>query len=163
MAGYAGDAPTQVDAMERHGFTNQLRSWSSLLLLVLFRSVVVALFDVVLVTLVGMTATAMVVIGAKVFGFSLDLSTTSLLPIVVLGVGTDYVVFLLYRYRERLRAGDDPPTAMRHAISRIGPAIAFSALTVVVSLSALTLSSLASFRVLGPALGFGVWRRSWPR
>ena len=157
VAGYAGDAPTQVDAMERHGFTNQLTIVViALLLLVLFRSVVVALVDVVLVTLVGMAATAMVVIGAKVFGFSLDLSTTSLLPIVVLGVGTDYVVFLLYRYRERLRSGDDPRTAMRHAISRIGPAIAFSALTVVISLSALTLSSLASFRVLGPALGFGV-------
>jgi RND superfamily putative drug exporter len=66
------------------------------------------------------------------------------------------VVFLLHRYRERLRSGDDPRSAMRHAISRIGPAIAFSALTVVVSLSALMLSSLASFRVLGPVLGFGV-------
>jgi RND superfamily putative drug exporter len=157
VAGYAGDAPTQVDATEREGFTSQLTIVViGLLLLVLFRSLVVAVFDVVLVTLVGVAATAMVVIGAKVFGFSLDTTITSLLPIVVLGVGTDYVVFLLHRYRERLRSGDDPRTAMRHAISRIGPAIAFSALTVVVSLSALMLSSLASFRVLGPVLGFGV-------
>jgi putative drug exporter of the RND superfamily len=157
VAGYAGDAPTQVDAIEREGVTSRLTIVViALLLLVLFRSLVVALFDVVLVTLVGLAATAMVVIGAKLFGFSLDTTITSLLPIVVLGVGTDYVVFLLHRYRERLRSGDDPRSAMRHAISRIGPAIAFSALTVVVSLSALMLSSLASFRVLGPVLGFGV-------
>jgi RND superfamily putative drug exporter len=81
---------------------------------------------------------------------------TGLMPIIVLGVGTDYVVFLLYRYRERLRAGDQPRAAMREAITRIGPAIGFSALTVVVSLSALALSSLKSLRVLGPALGVGV-------
>ena len=39
--------------------------------------------------------------------------------------------------------------AMRSAISRIGPAIGFSALTVIVSLSALALSSLKSLRVRG--------------
>jgi RND superfamily putative drug exporter len=157
VAGYAGDAPTEVDAAERQGITSQLTIVViAVLLLVLFRSLVVAVFDVMLVTLVGIAATAAVVIGAKVFGFALDPTVTSLLPIVVLGVGTDYVVFLLHRYREGLRSGDDPRTAMRHAVARIGPAITFSALTVVVSLSALLLSSLASFRVLGPALGFGV-------
>jgi RND superfamily putative drug exporter len=157
IAGYAGDAPTQVDAAERQGITSQLTIVViAVLLLVLFRSLVVAVFDVILVTLVGIAATAAVIIGAKIFGFSLDPTVTSLLPIVALGVGTDYVVFLLHRYREGLRSGDDPRTAMRRAVSRIGPAITFSALTVVVSLSALLLSSLASFRVLGPALGFGV-------
>jgi putative drug exporter of the RND superfamily len=157
VAGYAGEAPTQVDAQEREGLTSQLTMVViAVLLLVLFRSIVVALFDVVLVALVGAAATAMLVLGAKLFGFSIDTLVTGLLPIVVLGVGTDYVVFLLHRYRERLRAGDEPRVAMRHAITRIGPAIGFSALAVVVSLSALVLSSLASFRVLGPALGFGV-------
>jgi RND superfamily putative drug exporter len=157
VAGFTGSAPTQVDASERHGFTEQLTVIViAVLLMVLFRSVVVALFDVLLVGLVGVTATAALVLAAKLFGFSLDTTATSLLPIVVLGVGTDYVVFLLHRYREGLRAGDEPPVAMRRAIAKIGPAIGFSALTVVVSLSALTPSSLASFRVLGPALGFGV-------
>ena len=157
VAGYAGEAPTQVDAQEREGLTSSLTmAVIAVLLLVLFRSIVVALFDVILVALVGMAATAMLLIGAKLFGFSIDTLVTGLLPIVVLGVGTDYVVFLLHRYRERLRAGDEPRAAMYHAITRIGPAIGFSALAVVVSLSALMLSSLASFRVLGPALGFGV-------
>jgi RND superfamily putative drug exporter len=157
VAGYAGEAPTQVDAQEREGLTSQLTMLViAVLMLVLFRSIVVALFDVVLVALVGAAATAMLLIGARLFGFSIDTLVTGLLPIVVLGVGTDYVVFLLHRYRERLRAGDEPRVAMHHAITRIGPAIGFSALAVVVSLSALVLSSLASLRVLGPALGFGV-------
>jgi len=157
VAGYAGEAPSQVDALEREGLTNNLTMLVILVLLVvLFRSLVVGLFDVILIGLVGAAASAMIVIGAKLFGFTISPTVTGLLTIVVLGVGTDYVVFLLHRYRERLRAGDEPRAAMHHAITRIGPAIAFSALTVVVSLSAMTLSSLSSLRVLGPALGFGV-------
>jgi putative drug exporter of the RND superfamily len=157
VAGYTGDAPTQADAQSRDTITNALTMIVILaLLVVLFRSVVLAFVDVVLVALVGAMASGMLVIAAKVFGFPLSTNATGLLPIVVLGVGTDYVVFLLVRYREHLREGQEPREAMRRAIRRIGPAIGFSALAVVVSLSALLLSSMQSFKVLGPALGFGV-------
>ncbi|HEV2785724.1 MAG TPA: MMPL family transporter, partial [Solirubrobacteraceae bacterium] len=157
VAGYAGEAPAHVDAAEREGLTSSLTMLVILvLLIVLFRSLVVGLFDVLLIGTVGAAASAMIVIGTKLFGFSISPTVTGLLTIVTLGVGTDYVVFLLHRYRERLRIGEEPRAAMQHAITRIGPAIAFSALTVVVSLSALTLSSLSSLRVLGPALAFGV-------
>src|SRR5215217_7338761 len=156
-AGYAGEAATQVDASKREGLTSMLTMLVILvLLIVLFRSLVVGFFDVLLVALVGAVATGLIAIAAAVLGFSLTTDATGLLPIVVLGVGTDYVVFLLHRYREHLREGDEPRVAMRRAMRRIGPAIGFSALTVVVSLSALLLSSLKSMQVLGPALGFGV-------
>ena len=157
VAGYAGEAPSQADAQAREGITSLLTMIViAVLLLVLFRSGVIALADVVLTALVGAAATGIIVLAAKAFGFSIDTNITGLLPIVVLGVGTDYVIFLLHRYRERLRAGDEPRAAMQHAVARIGPAIGFSALTVIVALSALGLSSLQSLRVLGPALGFGV-------
>ncbi len=35
-----------------------------------------------------------------------------MLIVVLLGVGTDYFLFLMFRYRERLRAGDEPKQAM---------------------------------------------------
>jgi len=156
-AGFAGEAPTQADASEREGITSSLTmAVIVVLLMVLFRSIVAAFVDVLLIGLVGAAATGAIMIGAKALGFTIDTTVTSLLPIVILGVGTDYVVFLLYRYRERLRAGDEPRPAMRHALTHIGPAIAFSAMTVVASLSALLLSDLSSLRTLGPALGFGV-------
>lgn len=155
VAGYAGDAPSKVDAASRDssGLTIMV---IAALLLILFRSVVIAFFDVVLIALVGGLATSVLVIAAKVFGFPLSEDVTGLLPIVVLGVGTDYVIFLLHRYREHLRAGEQPRQAMAHAIAKIGPAIGYSALTVAVALGAMALSSMESFRVLGPALGFGV-------
>jgi RND superfamily putative drug exporter len=156
VPGYAGDAAQLVDSNERDA---QAGGASILvimfMLIILFRSLAMGAYFLIS-GFVGGIAAALIVIGAKVFGFPLDTTVTGLLPVVVLGVGTDYMVFLLYRYRERLRAGDEPRRAMREAIRRIGPAIGFSAMTVIVSLSALLLSSLKSFQVLGPALGFSV-------
>ncbi|MEU5946997.1 MMPL family transporter [Micromonospora sp. NPDC047465] len=126
------------------------------LLLVVFRSPAIALLNLFLVLLVAQAAAGLLALGGKVFGYALDASTTGLLPVVLLGIGTDYAVFLLFRYRERLRAGDDRRTAMVHAASRIGGVVTVSALVVAVAFGALVLSRLASFQVLGPALAVAV-------
>ena len=89
VAGYAGHAATQVDAAKREGATSMLTMLVILvLLLVLFRSVVVAFVDVLLIALVGATALGLIVMGAKAFGFGLNTDVTGLMPIIVLGVGT---------------------------------------------------------------------------
>ncbi|MEH1017296.1 MMPL family transporter [Micromonospora sp. CPCC 206060] len=126
------------------------------LLVVIFRSPWIALLNVLIIAMVGQGVMALLALGAKASGVMLDGSVTGLLPIVLFGVGTDYVVFLLFRYRERLRLGEDRRTAMVSALSRVGEAIAVSALAVAVSFGALLLSGLGSFRVLGPALALAV-------
>jgi RND superfamily putative drug exporter len=108
------------------------------------------------IILVGNAAEGMLTIAAHLFHFSLDSNITGLLPVVLFGVGTDYIVFLLFRYREGLRDGEDHRTAMGGAIGRVGETVVASALAVAVSFSALLFSELSSFRVLGPALGFAV-------
>ena len=104
----------------------------------------------------GSGVTALLNIAAHIGGFQLDQTTTSLLPVVLFGVGTDYAVFLLYRYRDRLRAGDDDKTAMTAAVARIGRAMVASALAVAVSFSAMAVSGLLTFRILGPSLAVAV-------
>ncbi|MEO3924236.1 MMPL family transporter [Micromonosporaceae bacterium B7E4] len=126
------------------------------LLVVIFRSPWVALLNLLIIALVGQGAVAVIAIVAKATGTTLDGSVTGLLPVVLFGVGTDYVVFLLYRYRERLRLGEDRRTAMVAALGRVGSAIGVSALAVAVSFGALLLSGFGSFRILGPALAFAV-------
>ncbi|SHH61211.1 putative drug exporter of the RND superfamily [Jatrophihabitans endophyticus] len=126
------------------------------LLLLLFRSVLVAFTTVFTIAAVGQGVAALLTIGAHVFDYTLDATTTGLLPVVLFGVGTDYVVFLLFRYRERLRHGDDHRTALAAGVGRVGEAVVASALAVAASFAVLLVSQLGSFRVLGPALGIAV-------
>lgn len=123
-----------------------------LLLLAIFRSPIIAFVTVGVIYLAAGAVTALLVLAAKAFGFKIDDTVTGLLPVVIFGVGTDYVVFLVYRYRERLRNGEEPRPAMAASIAKVGEAITSSAFAVTVSLGALLLSTLGSFRVLGPAL-----------
>ena len=127
-----------------------------LLLLVLFRSPGLPFLVVGVVFGVGQGVTALLNIAGHVFGFQLDQTTTNLLPVVLFGVGTDYAVFLLYRYRDRLRAEDDHRAAMATAIGKVGHAMVASALAVAVSFAAMLASGLSTFRILGPSLAVAV-------
>jgi len=156
-AGYTGDAAFAYDdrgtaALVEVGTVAIIL----MLLLLIFRAPLVALLTIVGVGVVAVTTEYGLAMAAKVAGFHLDNSTIQLLPIVLFGVGTDYVVFLLYRYRERLRAGADRRTAMATALARVGQAITSSALAVVASLGALLLSLFGSFRVVGLSLAVAV-------
>ena len=58
-------------------------------------------------------ASGLVVLAAAALGFKLDTRTPQLITVVLVGIGVDYFLFLLFRLRERLRAGEDaaPPRA----------------------------------------------------
>lgn len=156
-AGYAGDAPSAADSQSiQELVSGGLAVVVLILLLLVFRSPVIAFLNVLVVAIAGEAATYGLALAAKGFGFHLDPTTTGLLPVVLLGVGTDYTVFLLFRYRERLLTGEDRKTAMTSALARVAKAITSSALVLIVSLCALLLSSLGFFRVVGPALAFAV-------
>lgn len=62
----------------------------------------------------------------------------------------------MFRYRERLRAGDERREAMVNAVGRVGEAIASAAGAVIIAFMALVLSSLGMFRSLGPSLAIAV-------
>ena len=51
-----------------------------------------------------------------------------------LGVGIDYALFIVTRFREQLHKGDDIPQAVRVAYDTAGRAVAFAGTTVVISL-----------------------------
>ncbi|MGK5643204.1 MMPL family transporter, partial [Streptomyces sp. URMC 126] len=66
--------------------------------------------------------------------FSVNLTTA-----LGLGLGIDYGLLLVSRFRERLTEGDDVPDALRTTVATAGRTIAFSAATVVAALAALLL------------------------
>jgi putative drug exporter of the RND superfamily len=79
-----------------------------------------------------------------------------LLIVLVLGAGTDYGLFLVFRVRENLRSGLDRKEAVIAAVERVGESITFSAATVVAALLSLLAASFEFYSDLGIPLAIGV-------
>ncbi|WP_433889797.1 MMPL family transporter [Streptomyces sp. CA-111067] len=153
-----GQAAQALDQQEAGNTSDAVALVGSLLiiiitLLIIFRSPIIAIMPLLILTgVVFTTSNALIADATKLFGLKANNSLSALLIVVVLGVGTDYFLFLMFRYRERLRAGDEPKQAMINSVTRVGEAIASAAGAVIISFLALTLSTLGFLTQLGPAL-----------
>jgi RND superfamily putative drug exporter len=126
------------------------------LLLVIYRAPLAALLPIVTVGIVTVISTGLIATAAKLFDLDADPSLEIILTIVLYGVGTDYILFLLFRFRERLRAGDATKPALVTSVHRVGEVIASAAGAIVIAFSALLLAVFGAFRSLGPALAIAV-------
>ncbi|MFE7232266.1 MMPL family transporter [Streptomyces sp. NPDC001231] len=63
--------------------------------------------------------------------------TAILAAMIGLGVGIDYALFIVTRYKDGLQAGDEPETATVKAITTAGRAVLFAGTTVVIALMGL--------------------------
>jgi RND superfamily putative drug exporter len=73
--------------------------------------------------------------------FSLNLTTA-----MALGLGIDYALFIVSRYREEMRRGLEPHAAVVRSVETAGRTVLFSAMTVCASMLALILFPLAFLR-----------------
>jgi len=160
-AGVTGNVASSVDNEDASGDALLIVGIATITLIVLllaliFRSVLICLLPVVVVGLVSMVATGLIGAANAAFDLKADSSVEQILVVVLYGVGTDYILFFLFRYRERLREGEEKRDAVAHALERAGEAIASAGGAVIVSFMALILSSLGVFRAIGPALAIAV-------
>ncbi|HEY2950241.1 MAG TPA: MMPL family transporter [Micromonosporaceae bacterium] len=156
-----GDTATAVDNQDAYNTAFEIVAIVTVLLIIvllllIYRSPIAALLPVLTVGVVSAISAGLVAAAAKVFGLQADPSLQIILTIVLYGVGTDYILFLLFRYRERLRAGDDRKQAMVTSVHRVGEVIASAAAAIVIAFSALLLAIFGAFRSLGPALAIAV-------
>lgn len=156
-----GPAPQSLDSQDSTANTMKIVGAATVLLIVfllalIFRSVIICLLPIVVVALASQVATGLIAMANNAFDLKADSSVQIILIVVLYGIGTDYILFLLFRYRERLRAGVPPKEAIVQAMERAGEAIASAGGAVIVSFMALTLSSLSIFRSIGPALAIAV-------
>ncbi|MFI6047391.1 RND family transporter [Nocardia sp. NPDC051321] len=82
------------------------------------------------------------VIGVSIFA-------SALLAVIVLGAGTNYGIFLLGRYQEARRAGEDPETAYYTALHGVLHIIVASGLTVAGATACMSITRLAIFSTSG--------------
>jgi RND superfamily putative drug exporter len=159
--GITGTAAQNLDSQESGNKADAIIGIATIglilvLLLVIFRSPIIALLPIITIGLVSQVADGLIAWASNAFDLKTDSSVTSLLIVVLFGVGTDYILFFMFRYRERLRAGDSAREAVAVAVERAGEAIASAAGAVIVAFMALALSTLGLFRSLGPALAIAV-------
>ena len=159
--GVTGPAAQSLDSEESSEQALTVVSIVTLLLIVvllalIFRSVIACALPIITVALVGTTANGLIAVANEAFGLKADSSISVILFIVLFGIGTDYILFFLFRYRESLRLGLDGRSAVSHASARAGEAIASAGGAVIIAFMAMVLSSLSIFRSIGPALAIAV-------
>jgi RND superfamily putative drug exporter len=124
-----------------------------LLLVLVFRSVVSALLPV----LVGISAVVGSLLVLFVVTTFADVSIFAINLVTALGLGLaiDYSLLIVSRFREERAAGRDVDDAVRMTVRTAGRTVAFSGLTVAVSLAALLIFPLYFLRSFAYA-GIGV-------
>ena len=125
------------------------------LLLVVFRALLAPIVTLIPAGLALSVAQPLIAESTK-FGVQVSFITQILLIVLVLGAGTDYGLFLVFRVREELRKGLQPKEAVVEALSKVGESITFSAATVIAALLSLLLASFGIYKGLGPALAIGL-------
>lgn len=156
----AGELAQSVDAQAAQQQTQNLTQTLSIvfiivLLLVVFRAVLAPLVTLLPAALSLVIAGPLIGEAAKA-GLEVSSLTQIILIVIVLGAGTDYGLFLIFRVRESLAHGVEPREAVISAVSRVGETITFSALTVIVALVSVILARFGLYRGLGPGLAIGI-------
>lgn len=160
FTGGLADSVDTVDAEETRTMVVGILMLGAIVLLhvLVFRSVLAALLPLLAVSVIGGAAAGVVVCAALLTGTGLADSTPGLINVVLVGIGIDYFLFLLFRFREHLRR--HPEQSGREAAAavagRVGTAITSAALTIVAAFATLGVASFGQFRVLGPAIALSV-------
>jgi len=155
-----GQLATQVDTIAASGSSQDQTQQLSLLfivvlLLLAFRAVLAPIVTLIPAAFVLVLSGPVIAESTKI-GVQVSSITQLLLIVLVLGAGTDYGVFLVFRVREELRRGLTPHEAVIRSVSRVGESITFSAFTVIAALVSLVLAEFAFYQSLGPALAIGI-------
>ena len=176
----AGSIAVQVDQQKASGNTgNKVQDLSLIFIIVLlvliFRSLTLAI-TTVLPALFSVLISGPLVAEAAKHGLQVSPLAQFLLIVLVLGAGTDYGLFLVFRVREELRAAghdvtgmDGAPerglfrsvlsdltgarpaarTALVESVTRVGESITFSAATVIAAVLTLLAASFPFYSNLG--------------
>jgi len=153
-AGYSADA---IDVFDNINSTLLLATALIVfvLLVLIYRSPIFWILPLLSVVFAEVTVRA-IGYGLAEAGVVINGQTAGILLVLVFGVGTDYALLLVSRYREELRRNEDKHRAMKIALRRAGPAILASGATNICALLVLTIAEVNGTAGLGPVAAIGV-------
>jgi putative drug exporter of the RND superfamily len=155
-----GDLAAAVDQENANNSgRNKTEKYSVILILVLlllvFRSFLAPIVTLLPAGLALAISQPVIAESTKV-GVQVGFITQILLIVLLLGAGTDYGLFLVFRVREEMRKGMNSKQAVVEALSHVGESITFSAMTVIAAVLSLVLATFGLYKGLGPALAIGL-------
>src|SRR5207237_1776921 len=121
---WTGEAALNVDLRRKSAEDARRAEWRALpvtlaLLFVAFGALVAALLPIASAMLaIGLALGAAALVGEL---WSLSILLQNVVTMIGLGLGIDYSLLVLQRFREEMRAGDDSRRAAREALRHAGP------------------------------------------
>jgi hydrophobe/amphiphile efflux-3 (HAE3) family protein len=115
-----------------------------ILVMVLFRSITTGL-----ISAIPLVSAILLLFGLMgILGIRLDL-VTALLSSMMIGIGIDYTIHFLWRFRKEREIAGDPVEAIVITLQTTGRGILFNALSVIIGFVVLVLSSFPPIRFFG--------------
>ncbi|MGV0747645.1 MMPL/RND family transporter [Mycolicibacter minnesotensis] len=118
-------------------------------LLIVYRSIVTALLTLLVVMVELMCSRGIVAAVAHHHLIGISVFASNILVSLVLGAGTDYSIFLIGRYQEARRAGEDRETAYYTAVKGVSHVILGSGLAIAGATFCLQFTRLNYFNTMG--------------
>lgn len=128
----------------------------AIILIFVYRSPVLWIVPLLVVAMGDSIAQAVIYLLAKSELLTLNGQAQGILLVLVFGVGTDYSLLLVSRFREELHNYESKYDAMRVTLRGVVEPVLASAATVAVGLLCLTFSELNSNKSTGPVSAIGV-------
>jgi len=128
-----------------------------ILLLLIYRSPILAITPLIAVGIAYFVISP--ILGWMVHSgmITVEKQGTNIMTVLLFGAGTDYCLFLIYRFRQLLKTEPDKGKALRGAITGSSGAIAMSGLTVMLSLLTMLAAEYGSFRLLAAPFGISIF------
>jgi RND superfamily putative drug exporter len=125
-----------------------------IILLVAFGSVLA--MGLPLLTAIFGIVTGIALVGLTVNVIDMPTFSNQAVAMIGIGVGIDYALFIVTRYREGLHDGMDPEQATVRSLDTAGRAVLFAGCTVIIAVLGLFVIGLAMIRGLAVGISLGV-------
>lgn len=138
------------------GYVNTLHSASKkteiftyliifIILLIVFRSILAPVISLLTIGITFIASMGIVTQLVDKFNFPFSSITQTFLTLVLFGIGTDYSILLLMRYKEELK-NNSVNDAIINTYKTAGKTVIFSAITVFIGFAVLALANFSVFR-----------------
>jgi RND superfamily putative drug exporter len=109
-----------------------------------------------IITAIFGIVTGIAIVGLVVHAINMPSFSNQAVAMIGIGVGIDYALFIVTRYREGLHSGLTPEQATVRAIDTSGRAVLFAGTTVIIAVMGLFTIGLAMVRGLAVGISIGV-------